>query len=315
MASRVTVLELRDAIADVLATAYKQYEIEAASDRLGLPVVADAWTYNSKRVYVRNRLAGVGLSELTELAQRIVEDHHAPELAALVSRARGIRGVDGELKNLIFAADGPKPRIVLKDAINNVIEIVDGADRCLVYDRPLPPDGLTWGELVGWWTSGMPGSSGDHESAARDLYRRLSRSLGSPAETVLFQAYAARYGGPDGDATPALIPQVYLHYDPYTSRELASMQGQELPRQRMDFLLLLSQRRRVVVEVDGQQHYSEEGRPSPKRYAEMVIEDRRIRLAGYEVFRFGGWEMSRPDAKDAVNRFFDALLADDPSQS
>jgi len=33
-------------------------------------------------------------------------------------------GVAGDLKNLIFAADGPKPRIVLRDAINNVIEIV-----------------------------------------------------------------------------------------------------------------------------------------------------------------------------------------------
>jgi len=33
-----------------------------------------------------------------------------------------------------------------------------------------------------------------------------------------------------------------------------------------------------------------EGRPSPARYAEMVREDRRIRLAGYGLYRFGGHE-------------------------
>lgn len=177
MASRITVLELRDAIADALATSYKDYEIEAASDCLGLPVVAHAWTYNPKRVYVRNRLASVGLSDLTDLAQRIIDDLHAPEIEALVSRARGVRGVDGELKNLIFAADGPKPRIVLRDAINNIIEIVEGADRCLVYHRSLPPEGLTWGELVTWWGTRAPSPSNDREDA-RDLYRRLARSSG-----------------------------------------------------------------------------------------------------------------------------------------
>jgi hypothetical protein len=68
-------------------------------------------------------------------------------LQQLVSRA-GARGVVGDFKNLIFAADGPKPELVLRDAVNNTIEIVKHADRCLVYDRPLPADGLSWGALV-----------------------------------------------------------------------------------------------------------------------------------------------------------------------
>jgi very-short-patch-repair endonuclease len=67
------------------------------------------------------------------------------------------------------------------------------------------------------------------------------------------------------------------------------MAGKEMPRQRMDFLLLPSERTRIVIEVDGKQHYAEtDGRASPHRYAEMVSEDRAIRLRGYEVFRFGG---------------------------
>jgi hypothetical protein len=55
-----------------------------------------------------------------------------------------------------------------------------------------------------------------------------------------------------GFDTPALIPQVYLHYDPYTRR--ANM---PLTRQRMDFLLLLPHRRRVVIELDGIHHYAD----------------------------------------------------------
>lgn len=58
----------------------------------------------------------------------------------------------------------------------------------------------------------------------------------------------------------------------------------------MDFLLLLAGGVRVVVEVDGKQHYSDGDRPSPKVYARTVEGDRRLRLAGYEVYRFAGYE-------------------------
>lgn len=78
----------------------------------------------------------------------------------------------------------------------------------------------------------------------------------------------------------------------------------------MDFLLLLDRRRRVVLEVDGVQHYADrQGRASPPRYAEMVSADRGLRLAGYEVYRFGGHEIAdRHQAADVLDKFFDDLL-------
>jgi very-short-patch-repair endonuclease len=77
----------------------------------------------------------------------------------------------------------------------------------------------------------------------------------------------------------------------------------------MDFLLLPGERTRVVVEVDGKQHYAtEDGRASPSRYAEMVREDRKIRLAGYEVFRFGGGELQGAAGESLVREFFDQLI-------
>lgn len=43
----------------------------------------------------------------------------------------------GAMKKLIFAADGAKPEIVLRDAISNAPEIGEKAERCLVCDRGL----------------------------------------------------------------------------------------------------------------------------------------------------------------------------------
>ena len=178
----------------------------------------------------------------------------------------GYRGVDGELKNLIFAANGPKPKIVLTDAINNTIDIVENAEYCLVYDRPLAQNGVTLRELVNWWSSQQGKTFASERDAGLDLYERLRASMnGNGAEQFLFSEYCKRYGT-DGFDQPALIPQVYLHYDPYTRRA-----GATLLRQRMDFLLLLPARRRVVVELDGLQHYA---RADPRRHARMVAADR-----------------------------------------
>lgn len=53
-------------------------------------------------------------------------------------------------KNLIFAAIGPKPKIVLRGAVNNDAEIVQNAENCLVYSDPLSAHGLTWRQMVTW---------------------------------------------------------------------------------------------------------------------------------------------------------------------
>jgi very-short-patch-repair endonuclease len=307
MTSTPNTAKLREAIAEAMWACVSAHDLHHACDALGMPEgPANANPWDSKRRYVRNRLLALSAAEVADMARAVAEQYDDAELAALVAPA-GVHGVDGELKNLIFAARGPKPRIVLRDAINNVVEIVEHADKCLVYDRPLDAVGLSWGALTAWWAETSPEASDD---PARSLYARLRASIDSPAEQVLFNAYGARYGRDVGDQVPALIPQVYLHYDPYTRRELAARDGEPLKRQRMDFLLLLSDRNRVVIEVDGKQHYAAGDVASPKRYAEMVAEDRNLRLAGYEVYRFGGAEL-HPEDLDAparLQRFFDELL-------
>jgi very-short-patch-repair endonuclease len=300
--------KLRDIIAEALWAHVSAYDLANLCDVVGMPPAEpDSDPMLSKRRYVRARLLPLGAVELAAIASELCDHVENEELAA-IAKVVGMRGVDGALKNLIFAAHGPKPRIILRDAINNVIEIVENAENCLVYDEPPHTSrSLTWGELVRWWARAR--GLGPTEDAARNLYARLVASLASEPERVLFKAYGRRYGQPGADDLPALIPQVYLHYDPYTLRELRGREGQVLARQRMDFLMLLPNKARVVIEVDGKQHYADGDRASPGRYAEMVAEDRDLRLAGYEIYRFGGAELAAGDAAaERVNAFFDRLL-------
>jgi hypothetical protein len=197
-------------------------------------------------------------------------------------------GVAGSPKNLIFASVNCKPDLYFADAINNDIAIANDSD-ALIYDRPLSASGLLWTSLADWWKERE--RYDDRIIANKTLYQRLLASVSaanSPGEFAIFKTYYAHFAQRMGDKLLALIPQVYLHYDPRTALERRTKRI--LPRQRMDFLLLLEHSTRVVVEVDGQHHFANGEMASPRRYAEMAAEDRRLRLQGYEVYRFGAAE-------------------------
>lgn len=215
-------------------------------------------------------------------------------------------GVGSQVKNLIFAADGPKPEIVLSDSVSNHISIVKNEEFCLIYTEPILSHGLLWVELVQWWRSITENWDDSDKEVGRDLFRRLRKSLGSSPEEILWKTYFQSFYHKLGENLPALIPQVYLHYDPYTLKQLRN--EKRLYRQRMDFLLLLSDRKRIIIEIDGRQHYSIDGEARPKLYSEMVAEDRELKLAGYEVYRFGGYELLQDDASEKVERFFHNLF-------
>ena len=208
----------------------------------------------------------------------------------------------GRPKNLIFGSP-VKPDLRFRDAVNNDVEIVKGKEHVLVYDKPIR-DALLWNDLQSWWAerNGIV----EPERAKKSLYKRLLDGLpqSSPPQRLLFEAYYRHYGA-KVPGLPALLPEVWLHYDPKTVRE----RGREaLLRQRMDFLMLLSSGVRVVLEVDGKQHYSWNGRPASNRYAKLVMADRDLKLNGYDVYRFGASELVGDAGKRLVAAFFDELF-------
>ena len=214
-------------------------------------------------------------------------------------------GAAGQPKNLIFASS-VKPDLRFRDAVINDIEIVTNADKVLVYDRPIPDTGLRWRDLQDWWKE--HNECGTDEEAKKTLYSHLLLSLPeeSPPQKLLFTAFYEHFGKAVPNL-PALLPEVWLHYDPKTIKQ----RGRDaLLRQRMDFLLLISPSTRIVLEVDGKHHYSDKiGQADPSAYAEMVAADRNLRLCGYDVYRFGGSELQASNtAQQLVKEFFEKLF-------
>ena len=213
-------------------------------------------------------------------------------------------GAVGQPKNLIFASS-VKPDLRFRDAVNNDIEIVTHADKVLVYDNPIPETGLRWRDLQDWWKERNECRAAEAKKA---LYHHLLSSLPeeSPPQKLLFTTFYGHFRQAIPNL-PALLPEVWLHYDPKTIKQ----RGRDaLLCQRMDFLLLISPSTRIVLEVDGKHHYSDKmGRADPSAYAKMVESDRDLRLCGYEVYRFGGSELQEHNGgAQLMAKFFDDLF-------
>ena len=265
--------------------------------------------HHHRRVPEEEHTENIPNSELVEMINRYLE-HDGYKLIIkdtigdknfyqCISTRAGVRG---NVKNIIFAAKY-KPEIVFDDALNNDIRITKNADQCLIYNRPIPQSGLMWNDLVAWY-SGEFGICKNQDNA---FLRRLCDCLDSSykaegkkagPETWLLQAYY-ELKKELGIDLPALIPQVYLYYDPQTQKE----RGYKLfEHQKMDFLMIFSHRDRVVIEIDGKQHYAEGDKASPKLYSDMVKAHREMSLFGYDVYRFGGYEFLGADSSDAVKK-------------
>jgi very-short-patch-repair endonuclease len=193
--------------------------------------------------------------------------------------------------------------------VDNDIEIMTGQDSVLVYDRSLDSavaDGLTFADLLDWWSESAACS--DEQTAKTSFWKRLLESFpkASPPQRFFFETYHEVFAK-DVLRLPALLPEVWLHWDHKT----VSQRGKRaLPSFRMDFLMLAPEGRRIVFEVDGKHHYSDsEGRASPAQYAKMAQSDRNLKLCGYEVYRFGAHELlDKPTATATVESFFGDLF-------
>lgn len=227
----------------------------------------------------------------------------------------GFRGVAGDLRNLVFAVrHGKKLDIVWTDFARGEFTIKENVEHCLIYNRPIPETGLTMADVLAWWAV----QDGIHSQPPRDqaakLKARFEESLSpkSPIELQFFRFYWALAERQGFECTPAILPQVYLHYDPKTREYREATGGAIFSVQCRDFMLLGPGSRRIVLEVDGKTHYTDDtGAPSPRTYATFAKQDRSLRLQGYEVFRFGGYEFQPGQAlSKMLTDFFDLLLTD-----
>lgn len=160
-----------------------------------------------------------------------------------------LTGVKGKINNIVFAAIS-KPDILLTDVLNNTVQIPINEEKYLLYDKEIGAGGLSWKELLEWydennWLWGY--------SLKERLYDAV-KHCGSPIEEQFFNCYLDAVKE-FGDGIPALLPQVYLYYDSKVQKDRTI---KIFDHQCMDFLILFSGSQRVVIELDGAQHYSDD---------------------------------------------------------
>ncbi|WP_257131258.1 endonuclease domain-containing protein [Bacillus cereus] len=89
-------------------------------------------------------------------------------------------------------------------------------------------------------------------------------------------------------------------------------------RYTMDFMVIPNNKTKIIIEIDGREHYSElknkQYIAKPCLYAAQVKEDRELKLKGYSVFRFGGFEVMdgkeedlTEEMKKVFNPYFDVI--------
>lgn len=182
-----------------------------------------------------------------------------------------------------------------------------------MYEDGIPEKGLSWIDLVKWY------EQVESEDTQNKLAERLLSSLDSPPERIFFRAYREFINKHDCNL-PALIPQVYLYYDPKIK---SARNGKPIfEHQRMDFMFIISREHRVIIEIDGIQHYAEDRTiggtyykcADVNRYAEMMKAHREMVLDGYDVYRIGGKELyvgadgNEEPAKQVVFDFLEGLF-------
>ncbi|MCD0157446.1 hypothetical protein [Deinococcus sp. 6GRE01] len=306
MTSIERLLELITAV----LTPVKAHSLDRALTQLDVEPDQSLNPFDSKRLYVRAAIDGLKRPELEALALRVIERYsgaseHEEQVEALRASLEVDRTGGKAPKNLIFAGTA-KPVIGLSDVMDGKIDIIEGAEHCLVYDRPIGGDGLTWMSLADWY--GEPLDFDVFGGAFDKLKERLKLVLMSEAEHRFFESYWAQTVEANNWNAPALLPQVALLHDPKTAKQRGGVSHYK--HQRMDFVLLTRTGKRVILEIDGKQHYSnDDGTSSPRLYAEMVAADRELKLKGYEVYRFGGYElMSQAKSDQAVRDFLNSFF-------
>lgn len=261
------------------------------------PFNEDIHPMQSKRKYVENCLLHCDQDKVLKVAELVSNDYGDKHIKPILYPNKP----SGSVENIIFAASKAKPDIIFSTLTNG--KMIRSPKDALIYDEPIDEKrGLVWKDLLSWWLNKYP--SADEE----DLYDTLYDSLQSDQEKLFFQTYYDEFESVYGDELPVLIPQVYLYFDPKTNKQ----NGGKRVQQRIDFLMLLPGFNRMVFEIDGIQHYSNEKNnefhASRMEYATTMSETRQLQLDGFQVYRFGTYDIYKGKGRKITREFFQQLF-------
>ena len=174
-------------------------------------------------------------------------------------------------------------------------------------------DDITWTDMLERTDPNLGGHSMklSHPVFPRDwegLKKKLSEIPNTREEKDFLKAYFewTEFGPPDlvdVGSVPALIPQPWVNWIHYDSKDEKRAKAKKTEPFRVDFLMY-RESRWLIIEIDGPTHFSEildidvdkgifriEG--SMKRYTEHLKKDRWLRRQGWEVWRFSNDEINQ----------------------
>lgn len=196
---------------------------------------------------------------------------------------------------IIFAAiQKPKGNI---DTINGFYNIYINDKNCYIYDKGknINDFGVKKEDIEEWCKEkGIPKD---------EFYKKIRNSIPTKAKEQIkfYDYYMEKIYNRDSKKNFFLFPEVYVN--------LNINNGDGEP-QRADFMLVLPNKEKIIIEIDGIGHYADEYQQkwyaSEKKYAKDREFDRNMIFKGYKVVRFSNYEI-RDDIR-IVEKFFEELF-------
>jgi hypothetical protein len=246
------------------------------------------------------------------------------------------------MEKILFGNDRPKLSFTQRPSGSLNVEIEN--DTVLSFQDGLPTT-ITWAEFAA--QMGPPAFSlattkyGSPEAAAAELENKseklknwvghLFRVVGSEEEKRFLELYlkaclGSTFGGIDKEIpnagpwlAPALIPQVWVNWIHYDSKDEERAERRQKEPFRVDFMLKDSeiQEDPIIIEVDGASHfgnyYTDPAgeltlEASMEGYTQHLKKDRWLRDKGWSVYRISSLEVQRLDEVSDFGCFYEDLF-------
>jgi hypothetical protein len=132
-----------------------------------------------------------------------------------------------------------------------------------------------------------------------DLATALTSMIQTESEKKFFSTYAATFNMRSQNI-PVLIPQAWIQWHSKTKQDLRSASSSYADDlYRVDFVAFWGDRRFAIL-VDDIGHYAKKTNKgweaSEAEYAKRLKEDRKLRKAGWHVFRVSNWELRKEES-------------------
>lgn len=180
---------------------------------------------------------------------------------------------------LVFAANNKSE--CRFDVVNNTMKYKKNDKSYLVFDDEISmEEGIKVRHLKKWWSK--------QNNTSTTLENKMNESIREDAtfQKLVFNTYKNKIESSLGDKVPALLPEVELYHNSYTKK-----QNPDSEPQRMDFCLVLKNRKMILIELDGIQHVSawdnrtKKWIASESKYAKQCQFDNDWKLDGNEIYR------------------------------